>query len=67
MPISDFVSIGYEQGPQDIKSEDGFLVGYVLFDKQDGFSEVSVVENARHMLRQSIKEGLFKSSGGGQL
>ena len=47
VPLSELATIRYEQGPQVIKSEDTFLVGYVLFDKMDGFAEVSVVENAQ--------------------
>jgi len=43
IPLGDLVEIKYEQGPQAIKSEDGFLVGYVLFDKEAGFAEVEVV------------------------
>ena len=38
--LGELIDIRYEQGPQSIKSEDGFLVGYVLFDRLDGFSEV---------------------------
>ncbi len=44
--LGELIDVRYEQGPQSIKSEDGFLVGYVLFDRLDGFSEVEVVENA---------------------
>jgi Cu(I)/Ag(I) efflux system membrane protein CusA/SilA len=44
--LGELIDIRYEQGPQSIKSEDGFLVGYVLFDRMDGFSEGEVVENA---------------------
>ena len=47
VPLSELATIRYEQGPQVIKSEDTFLVGYVLFDKLDGFAEVNVVENAQ--------------------
>ena len=47
VPLSELVNIRYEKGPQVIKSEDTFLVGYVLFDKLDGFAEVNVVENAQ--------------------
>lgn len=60
VPISDFVTIDYEQGPQNIKSEDGFLIGYVLFDKQDDISEVTVIENAQKVLSQSIQDGSLK-------
>ena len=50
-------TIKYEQGPQVIKSEDTFLVGYVLFDKMDGFAEVSVVENAQAVIQEKIDNG----------
>ncbi len=60
VPISEFVTVEYEQGPQNIKSEDGFLVGYVLFDKQDGYSEVGVVENAQNAIQERITEDSLK-------
>lgn len=55
--LGEFVEIRYEQGPQSIKSEDGFLVGYVLFDKEDNFAEVEVVENANTYLEEKIRAG----------
>jgi Cu(I)/Ag(I) efflux system membrane protein CusA/SilA len=57
VPLSELATIRYEQGPQVIKSEDTFLVGYVLFDKLDGFAEVSVVENAQALIQQKIDLG----------
>jgi len=57
VPLSELATIRYEQGPQVIKSEDTFLVGYVLFDKMDGFAEVSVVENAQALIQQKIDSG----------
>ncbi|GGD58175.1 efflux RND transporter permease subunit [Muriicola marianensis] len=57
VPLGDLVDIRYEKGPQEIKSEDSFLVGYVLFDKLDGFAEVDVVENAQAFLNRKIQEG----------
>src|SRR6056297_159754 len=57
VPLSELVSIRYEQGPQAIKSEDTFLVGYVLFDKQDGYAEVNVVENAQAKILEKIESG----------
>lgn len=57
VPLSELATIGYEQGPQVIKSEDTFLVGYVLFDKLDGFAEVNVVENAQKLLNEKIHNG----------
>ncbi|ANW95571.1 cation transporter [Wenyingzhuangia fucanilytica] len=57
VPLSQLASIKYEQGPQVIKSEDTFLVGYVLFDKQNGFAETNVVENAQRLIQQKIDSG----------
>lgn len=51
------VSIEYEQGPQVIKSEDTFLVGYVLFDKLNTEAEVTVVERAQKMIQEHIDSG----------
>lgn len=57
IPLSELATIRYEQGPQVIKSEDTFLVGYVLFDKLDGFAEVNVVENAQALIQGKIDSG----------
>jgi len=57
VPLSELATIKYEQGPQVIKSEDTFLVGYVLFDKMDGFAEVSVVEKAQALIQEKIDNG----------
>ena len=57
IPLGELASIRYERGPQVIKSEDTFLVGYVLFDKLDGFAEVGVVENAQALIQQKIDAG----------
>ena len=57
VPLGELVNIRYEQGPQVIKSEDTFLVGYVLFDKLDGFAEVDVVENAQALIKEKIDSG----------
>ncbi|AZJ37087.1 efflux RND transporter permease subunit [Tenacibaculum singaporense] len=57
IPLSELATIRYEQGPQMIKSEDTFLIGYVLFDKLDGFAEVNVVETAQKAIQQKIDSG----------
>ncbi|MDA0327145.1 MAG: efflux RND transporter permease subunit, partial [Bacteroidetes bacterium] len=57
VPLGELATIKYEQGPQVIKSEDTFLVGYVLFDKMDGFAEVNVVENAQTLVQEKINNG----------
>lgn len=55
--LGDLVEIKYEQGPQSIKSEDGFLIGYVLFDKEEGFSEVELVKDAQAYFDSKVEEG----------
>lgn len=57
VPLSQLAEIRYVRGPQMIKSEDTFLVGYVIFDKQPGWAEVEVVEQAREMLEGKIRDG----------
>ena len=64
IPLGDLVTIRYEQGAQSIKSEDGFLIGYVLFDREDGFSEVEVVNNAQDFLQSQIDNGTLEVPAG---
>ncbi len=59
IPLGELVTIHYTRGPQLIKSEDTFLVGYVIFDKKEGFAEVDVVENAQAYLKERIDAGDF--------
>jgi len=54
IPLGDLVKVEYLRGPQMIKSEDTFLVGYVLFDKRDGYAEVNVVNEAQRFIQQKI-------------
>ncbi|PKO98160.1 MAG: cation transporter [Bacteroidetes bacterium HGW-Bacteroidetes-8] len=54
IPLKQLVDMEYVRGPQAIKSENTFLVGYVLFDKKDGFAEVDVVNDAQEMIQQKI-------------
>jgi Cu(I)/Ag(I) efflux system membrane protein CusA/SilA len=64
IPLGELVSINYLRGPQLIKSENTFLVGYVIFDKKDGFAEVDVVENAQHYFNELLESGDFKLPAG---
>jgi Cu(I)/Ag(I) efflux system membrane protein CusA/SilA len=57
IPLKELASIEYLRGPQVIKSEDTFLVGYVIFDKRAGYAEVEVVEQARDFLQQKVDSG----------
>lgn len=44
IPLSQLAAVSYARGPEAVKSEDGFLVSYVLLDKKPGYAEVDVVE-----------------------
>ena len=57
IPIAQLAEISYVRGPQVIKSEDTFLIGYVLFDMKPGYGEVDVVEMAQAYLDQKITDG----------
>lgn len=57
IPLRELASINYVRGPQVIKSEDTFLVGYVIFDKREGYAEVEVVEQAQDFLQEKIRTG----------
>lgn len=57
IPLKQLATLDYTRGPQAIKSEDTFLVGYVIFDKTPGFAEVDAVEQASAYLRSKIASG----------
>lgn len=57
IPLGELAEIRYVRGPQVIKSEDTFLLGYVLFDKKPGYAEVEVVEACRAHLASKRASG----------
>jgi len=57
IPLEQLAELRYVRGPQVIKSEDTFLVGYVLFDMKAGQAEVDVVEQADRYLKYKIETG----------
>lgn len=59
IPLEQVADIRYVRGPQVIKSEDTFLLGYVLFDMQSGKAEVDVVEECQRYLQEKIDSGEF--------
>lgn len=64
IPLRELASIEYTRGPQVIKSENTFLVGYVIFDKRDGFAEVEVVEQAQAFLKSKVDSGELEIPAG---
>jgi len=59
VPLGELAEISYRRGPQMVKSENTFLVSYVIFDKLDGYAEVDVVENAQAYLKEKAEEDEF--------
>ena len=64
IPLSQLASIRYQRGPQAIKTEDTFLVSYVIFDKRPGTAEVDVVEQCQEYLRAKIASGELEIPAG---
>jgi len=64
VPLGEIADIDYTRGAQMIRSENTFLVGYVIFDKQEGKAEVDVVEDAAQIIEQKIESGALKLPAG---
>jgi Cu(I)/Ag(I) efflux system membrane protein CusA/SilA len=64
IPLSQIADIGYTRGAQMIRSENTFLVGYVIFDKIDGKAEVDVVDEAALFLNDQINNGTLSLPAG---
>lgn len=57
IPLSQLATLKFTRGPQVVKSEDTFLIGYVLFDKKPNVAEVDVVNAAQDYLQSKIDSG----------
>ena len=57
IPLSEIADIDYTKGAQMIRSENTFLNGYVIFDKNEGKAEVDVVEEASKFLQGKMSSG----------
>jgi len=64
IPLIQLADVNYVRGPQVIKSEDTFKMGYVLFDKQNDWAEVDAVESAQDYLNELIQNGTIKVPNG---
>ncbi|MCX6320840.1 MAG: efflux RND transporter permease subunit [Bacteroidia bacterium] len=58
VPLGEIADIDYTRGAQMIRSENTFLVGYVIFDKLEGKAEVDVVQEADKILKEKLKSGI---------
>jgi Cu(I)/Ag(I) efflux system membrane protein CusA/SilA len=57
VPLSQIAELRYVPGPLAIKSEDGFLVAYVTFDRRQDAGEVEVAEAAQARIDHLLEEG----------
>ncbi|MDP8233094.1 MAG: efflux RND transporter permease subunit, partial [Candidatus Zophobacter franzmannii] len=64
IPLSELAEVKYTRGPQVIKSEDTFLVGYVIFDKLPNYSDADVIEQARDFITSKLEDGELKLPSG---
>jgi Cu(I)/Ag(I) efflux system membrane protein CusA/SilA len=64
VPLSEIADIDYTRGAQMIKSENTFLVGYVIFDKLASKAEVDVVNEASKAIENKINSGQLKLPDG---
>ncbi|MCB9638384.1 MAG: efflux RND transporter permease subunit [Myxococcales bacterium] len=64
IPLFQLAQLRYVRGPQVIKSEDTFLVAYIVFDRDARFGEIETVEAARDFLLQKQKAGALKLPAG---
>jgi Cu(I)/Ag(I) efflux system membrane protein CusA/SilA len=60
IPLGEVADIDYSRGAQMIRSENTFLVGFVIFDKLEGKAEVDVVKEASKIIRGKIDSGEIK-------
>jgi copper/silver efflux system protein len=60
IPLGEIADIGYTRGAQMIRSENTFLVGFVIFDKLEGKAEVDVVNEASRVIKEKIDSGELK-------
>jgi len=64
IPLGEIADIDYTRGAQMIKTENTFLVGYVIFDKVESKAEVDVVTEAGNLLQKKIDSGELKIPAG---
>ena len=57
IPLGEIADIDYTRGAQMIRSENTFLVGFIIFDKLEGKAEVDVIEEATKILKGKIDSG----------
>ena len=55
--LGELVTLDYERGPQVIKSEDAFLLGYLLLDKYPQYDIKEVIQELNDIIEENIEKG----------
>ncbi len=64
IPLGQLVDVSIVRGPQEIKSENSFRVGYVFFDRVPQLAETDSVNQIAATLQAKIKSGELKLPAG---
>jgi Cu(I)/Ag(I) efflux system membrane protein CusA/SilA len=57
IPIRRVAEVKFERGPQGIRSEDGYMVTYVMFASADEYGQIETVNSVRETLEENIDNG----------
>lgn len=64
VPLGELATIEFVRGPMVIKSENTFLVGYVIFDKKAGYAQGEVIDQVDQFLKNKISTGELEIPAG---
>ena len=64
IPLSEVVTVRFEKGPQHIKSEDGFLVAYVTFDRTTDSDALQLVQRAEQHIQEQLNSDAIQREAG---
>ncbi|MDR2414575.1 MAG: efflux RND transporter permease subunit [Odoribacteraceae bacterium] len=64
VPLGEIAEIAYARAAQMIQSENTFLVGYVIFDKEEGVAEVEIARRVNDALREKTRSGALQLPAG---
>lgn len=64
IPLRRVAEVKFERGPQAIRSEDGYMVTYVMFASADEYGQIETVNSVRQTLEDKIDNGDLNLANG---
>lgn len=64
IPLGKVADIEFRRGPEGIRSEDGYLVTYVMFSSSDEYGQIETVDAVRSKLEDAVDSGELDMAGG---